>query len=212
MRGLAKDPDARYGSATELVEALRRAYVAAGLVEDEQTGTHATASRDVRGARSSGVTWAYGLVLAGALVVGVTLVVTLGDSSTGDAFEFDASVPTLAAPPDAGLAPAHDAGRGAIVVTAPPDASRTRSSAVQRDAGIALEEEDAGIASMSAFEREEAAKDHVRVARERLEAGDVNGAAAALERARLYDPENGDLSGLSARIRAARGLPEPAVP
>jgi hypothetical protein len=65
---------------------------------------------------------------------------------------------------------------------------------------------------MSSFLREEAAKDQVRVARERLSAGDLSGAAAALARARLYDPENGDLPALERRIREARGEPEPAVP
>ncbi|HEY8427584.1 MAG TPA: hypothetical protein VIL20_04385, partial [Sandaracinaceae bacterium] len=66
------------------------------------------------------------------------------------------------------------------------------------------------IESMTAFEREEAAKDEVRDARARLSAGDLDGAEAALRRARHLDPGNADIAPLLERVREARG--GPAVP
>ena len=210
MRGLSKDPEARYASAGELIEALRLAYVAAGLVEDDSTGAHALPAADPP-PRAKGGSWAFGLVLAGGLGIGVALVIMLGDLG-GTGSDADGSDLALDAAPDAGAA-VRDRDAGAIVVPSLPDAGPARAPDAGTDAGAArAQEEDAGVASMSSFQREELAKDQVRLARERLAAGDPSGAAAATARARLYDPENGDLPSLERRIREARGEPEPAVP
>ena len=209
MRGLSKDPEARYASAGELLEALRLAYVAAGLVEDDSTGAHALPAGDPP-PRAKGGSWAFGLVLAGGLGIGVALVIMLGDLG-GSGSDADGSDLAVDAAPDAGgrVRP-RDA--GGIVVPVLADAGPAQVADAGIDAGASPQEDDAGVASMSSFLREEAAKDQVRVARERLSAGDLSGAAAALARARLYDPENGDLPALERRIREARGEPEPAVP
>lgn len=202
MRGLSKEPEERYGSASELVEALRVAYVAAGLVEDDTTGAHVLPPALPREAR--GGSWVYGLVLAGGLGIGVGLVVLLGDLGAGGGATVDAGGGAVEAIADAGAGrQARDAG-SVIVAVGPPDAGAAAVDAGTDAGPSAPSEPDAGIPSMSSFEREEAAKDAVRLARERLAAGDVDGAAAALERARLYDPENGDLPGLEQRIQSAR--------
>ncbi|MCZ7686620.1 MAG: serine/threonine protein kinase [Sandaracinaceae bacterium] len=67
MRGLSKEAEERHASASELVEDLRRAYVAAGLVEDDATGAQPLSPRPPSGKGSS---WAFGLVLGGGLAVG----------------------------------------------------------------------------------------------------------------------------------------------
>lgn len=207
MRGLSKEPDERHASASELVEDLRRAYVAAGLVEDDSTGAQPLAPRDPPPRK--GASWAFGLVLGGGLAVGVALVIAFGELGAGSIEPFDAGTLTAQAAPDAGAA--SDAG-GVVEPSPEPDAGRLALPLGPPDAGPASRpaEPDAGVASMSAFEREEAAKDEVRNARTRLAAGDLDGAAAALARARALDPGNGDLAVLTERIREARG--EPAVP
>ncbi len=205
MRGLSKEAEERHASASELVEDLRRAYVAAGLVEDDATGAQPLSPRPPSGKGSS---WAFGLVLGGGLAVGVALVIAFGELGSGSIEPIDAGTLTIEAAPDAGRA--VDAARAASPPPEP-DAGRAAAPAGPPDAGAARPSEaDAGIASMSAFEREEAAKDEVRNARTRLAAGDLDGAAAALARARALDPGNGDLAALDERIREARG--EPAVP
>jgi len=209
MRGLSKDPEARYASAGELLEALRLAYVAAGLVEDDSTGAHALPAGDPP-PRAKGGSWAFGLVLAGGLGIGVALVIMLGDLG-GSGSDADGSDLAVDAAPDAGVR-VRPRDAGGIVVPVLADAGPAQVADAGIDAGASPQEDDAGVASMSSFLREEAAKDQVRVARERLSAGDLSGAAAALARARLYDPENGDLPALERRIREARGEPEPAVP
>lgn len=59
---------------------------------------------------------------------------------------------------------------------------------------------DAAIAALSPHEREEAAKDELGRAREALERGDFDQAAAALERARRFDPQNPDIKELEERL------------
>ncbi|MFZ1866193.1 MAG: hypothetical protein WAU39_18375, partial [Polyangiales bacterium] len=57
-----------------------------------------------------------------------------------------------------------------------------------------------GLGALSPHEREEAAKDELGRAREALEAGDFGAAAAALERARQFDPHNPDIAELEASL------------
>lgn len=210
MRGLSKEVEARYKSASALVEALRLAYVAAKLLEDDPTGAQPLpAPSEPPPSGKSGGGWAFALVLGGGLAIGVGLVVAFGD--------FGAV--TLLGGADAGVAPsvlndagaaarARDAGRAVAGELGDAGSRREREDAGV-DAGTAAPSEpDAGlpsIASMSAFEREEAAKDEVDTARERLANGDLDGAASALARARRYDPGNTDIAELEAQLRQARG-------
>ncbi len=209
MRGLVKDADARYGSAGELVEALRSAYVAAGVLEDDPTGAHPLPTPEpMRAEKPSSMPFL--LVLAGGLAIGIALVIALGelggDVGTNDAEDTDMGA--IAAAPDAGSTTAEADASAVVVVPAEPDAG-TAEPAGPDAAAAEPEEEDAGLASMSAFDREEAAKDQVDLANERLANGDADGAARAVARARLYDPGNGDIADLERRVREARG---PAVP
>lgn len=218
MRGLSKDPDERYDSASELVEALRLAYVEAGLIEDDPTGAHVLTTAPPQTGR--GGSWIYGLVLAGGLGIGVALVVMLGELGTSGATTIDAGVGVTAEPTDAGSADALDAqADDPIVVVSPREGGAPPAQNVDpppeqapvEDAEVVdaetTESDSTDVASMSSFEREEAAKDAVRLARDRLAEGDLDGARTALERARLYDPENGDLEALERSIRDAHAEP-----
>lgn len=208
MRGLSKDPVERYDSAQELVEALRLAYVAAGIIDDDSTGAHLLPSVE-RMPTPKGGSWAFGMVLAGGLAVGVALVALLGDWSAGQTVDADAGLPFE---DEADAGPRTVTSDPVVVVPVEEDAGPAEIDAGPPDAGAEDLVEDAGIASLSGFEREEAAKDQVRLARERLAAGDLDGAEAAVARARLYDADNGDLPGLARQIDALRGADGPAVP
>ncbi|HSN84890.1 MAG TPA: serine/threonine-protein kinase [Polyangiales bacterium] len=61
---------------------------------------------------------------------------------------------------------------------------------------------DAGPSTLSPHEREEMAKDELARAREALEQEDFRAAAAALDRAREFDPSNPDIEELEARVPA----------
>jgi serine/threonine protein kinase len=61
-----------------------------------------------------------------------------------------------------------------------------------------------GLDTLSPHEREEVAKDELARARKALEEGDYVRAAAALERARRFDPQNPDIAELEARLPARR--------
>ena len=64
------------------------------------------------------------------------------------------------------------------------------------------------VSAMSAFDRDEAAKDEVDVAREALDDGELELAAAAIARARLYDDGNSDIPALEDRLDALRAAGE----
>ncbi len=192
LRGLAKDPEARYANAMELAAALEDAFVAAGVLEPGDVARPLAASP----ARQSA--WVFAAVLAVALAGGIVVVVGLGsgglgadaaDAGVDGAIAVDASGPARAPVGDDARTPATDAG--------PIDAGPIDAGAVVIDAGNPA-------AAMSDFEREEAAKDEVDRARAHLAAGRVEQAAAALARARALDPENSDLDDLSDAIDAVR--------
>ncbi len=63
---------------------------------------------------------------------------------------------------------------------------------------------DAGTGPLSPHEREEAAKDELANARAALERGDLQEAAAALERASAFDPTNPDIAELREQVFEAR--------
>ncbi len=197
MRGLSKDPAARFETPHELAEALHAAYLESGVV------THAELTRPpsrristqhaaVPRPRSS---LAFAAVLVGGLAVGVAFVFAFDEPAATPGDVIDAGVdPWLDAgpdqEPDAGAAP-DDAGAIALqVVEAGPAAV---------DAGV-----DAGrpvtVPAMTPHEREEAAKDALDRARDALRSGDTEEVRAALEAARGFDPGNPDIAELERQL------------
>jgi tRNA A-37 threonylcarbamoyl transferase component Bud32 len=197
-RALSKEPEKRYTSASELVDALHRAYITAGLLREDTTGVQPLAAPEPP-ASSRAASWAFLLILIGGLAVGTVLVVVFGDWGEAD------DVPIALPPTDAGVV-AIDAGPipidAGIAVPLLPDAGAPHRAP---DAGAPAPSADAGIEAMSAFDREQTAKDRIRDARRFLEQGDTDAAQRELDLARAYDPRNDDIPSLEQAIRAATG-------
>ncbi|MEC7520443.1 MAG: serine/threonine-protein kinase [Myxococcota bacterium] len=196
MRGLQKNPDARYESAMALVDALASAYVSTGVLDRDPTGAQVLPVPEPPPRRSSG--WMFYLVAIALLAVGVAFVAAFLDPEPDPVVD-------LAPRADAG-APVDAAGEPEIVAV---DAGvRAQDSGLAEavvDSGV--EAPDSGVidvASMSPFERDEAAKDAVDRARQAIEDGDLDAAEQALRRARLYDPGNDDIPALEEDLRQRR--------
>jgi tRNA A-37 threonylcarbamoyl transferase component Bud32 len=192
MRALAKDPDKRYGSANELVDALFRAYVAAGVLREDSTGAQALPSHEPPPTGRGG-TWAFAAVLVGVLAVGIGFVAlqdwgeadVLPDPEIDAGLRFDGGVDAGSSIPDGGL----DAGTVAI------------------DAGP-LPSLDAGrpdLCQSSGSRREDEAKDAIDRFEELLRSGDVDGAQLELDHARACDPTNEDIPRLEEALRGTSG-------
>jgi serine/threonine-protein kinase len=194
MRGLDKNPDRRFETAMELVDALASAYIASGVLDRDPTGAQVLPTPEPR-SEVRGSTWAFALVVVGLLTVGVAFVAAFVDGGPGDSGGDlpDAFVTTEA---DAGGA-AFDAGVDAGLLEAGVDGSL---DAAGPDAGQAIDAGLPDVTGMSAFDRDEAAKDEVARARRALQEGDLETAEHALARARVYDPGNSDISALEAQI------------
>ena len=85
--------------------------------------------------------------------------------------------------------------------------SRTRFSRIDTGADTDADADaDTGTGTdpLSTHEREEAAKDELGTARAALERGDLEAAAAALERAGQFDPNNPDIVELRGQMFEAR--------
>lgn len=188
MRGLAKSPEQRFASASEMVEALEDAFIAGGLLEQ---GELALAPR----ARRRGNAWVYAGVLAGAAALGIALVFAFrGDPTAFDPIPMDESLPLE----DAGVgraisSPMHSVDAGATLDASAP-ALDTGIDAGQVDA------HDAGISGMSRLEREDAAKDAIDRARSWIARGRMSEARRELDRARELDPESSDLEEIEASL------------
>lgn len=206
MRGLSKDPSARYGSAMELVDALAAAYVASGVLDRDPTGAQVLAATPPPApGRHAG--WAFALVVLGLAAVGVAFVgVFFGEEADAGP---SPEGPEGTAVVDSASPPAGDAGTDeapvVVVVDARAASPRDGGAPGAADAGAEGEALDPlDVASMGAFEREEAAKDAVDRARAAIEDGDLEAAEAALSRARRLDAGNSDIPELEARVRALR--------
>lgn len=201
MRGLSKDPEERYGSAIQLVDALASAYIEAGVLDRDPTGVQVLPPPEP--APEGGSSWAFIAVVAGLAVLGIGFVVAFLDLDPEpvvapperDAGTLDAGVDAGPAPSDAG----PDGGPDAYVPPPAPDAGAAPDAASEPDAGDPF---------IDVFDREEAAKDEVEVAEEALAEGDLETARRALERARALDPGNSDLPELEAQLTAGSG-PDP---
>ena len=208
LRGLSKKPEDRYPQLSSLVSALHRAYQDAGALADTEVGATVPAllasSRPSR--RTSAPPAPERLKLwpfAAALAVGFFAVVQLAPSApsvgiangdellrvdAGELAPDDAAAETLHSPvidPNAALALEPDA--------APLDAVDAALSPV--DAGPPSPAE-----GLSTFEREERAKDALDRAQRALDAHDRASAAAALDEAELYDPEQPDIGELRKKL------------
>lgn len=206
LQGLDKNPDARFESAGEYAEALREAYVDAGLVSPE---VGRPASRRVPlpkapedSPRSLGAFFA---VLFGALAVGVAFVVAFDDPEDPTPI-----VEPPAAEADAGLDAAIEIADAGIDA-GPEEPSATEVDAGLRDAATDAAEDagtDAAIDAEAAeatppltpHEREEAAKDALDRCRAAIADGDFEGAREALAEARRFDPENPDIEALAGTL------------
>lgn len=198
-RALSKEPANRFPSAAALVHALRAAYassggaqldgrVAAGL---EGTGladtvpAHKSLRVSAPAARPSRVPLLVGG--AAALVFGVGVVVY-----------FAPSAPDI----DDAAQAALGAGRGETGQGGDSPAAAALDAAVAGpvDAGLAQPEDAAVEPALSAFEREERAKDALDRARAALAVGDGPTALQALDEATKYDPEHPDIPVLRRRL------------
>ncbi|MBX3273706.1 MAG: serine/threonine protein kinase [Sandaracinaceae bacterium] len=205
QRGLEKDASLRYATANELVDALASAYIDAGLLERDPTGVQVLPPPDARAAR--GASWGWALAAAGVLALGVVLVLAFVDvggplglagarDAGADAASEDAALDEDAGPDDAATE-LGDAGADAEALEPVPDAAPE----------AALDPDLPDVSAMSAFDRDEAAKDEVARARRALDEGDLEAAARALARARVFDSGNADIPPLEERLRERAPAP-----
>ena len=206
LRGLEKDASLRYATANELVDALASAYIEAGLLERDPTGVQVLPPPEPRVAR--GASWGWALAAAGVLALGVVLVLAFVDvggplglaparDAGADAASEDAAALGEDAGPDDAAIELADAGADAEALEPAPDAAPE----------TALDPNLPHVSAMSAFDRDEAAKDEVARARRALDEGDLDAAARALARARVFDSGNADIPPLEERLRERAPAP-----
>ena len=199
MRALSKKPEQRYESATALVRALRDAWESAGALEATgMAGSGSDAPRPLAARRRDPAPRSNAIpfvaVLVGALAVGIAIVFAFNRNTSIAENDFDAAFP------DGGSGERDPNGRA--FARPPRDAARTDAAALVLTPTVA----DAGIPSrpdpsmMTAHDREERAKDLIDRAGRALDRGDLVAARAAVDEARLFDPENPDIEALEARL------------
>ena len=196
LRALSKQPEDRFASISELVQALRLAYARASLLPLPGSGeTMPALLSSPRGSRSKPPAkkvplWPIALFLVAGVVAAFQLVPSApaseGELATTAVAQggarVDTMVPVAAALVDAALL--VDPGDAALV-----DAALT-------EAGEALD----GEPQLSSFEREERAKDALERAEKALSVGDRDAAKAALDEAEGYDPEHPDIAALRRKL------------
>ncbi|MEZ4250686.1 MAG: serine/threonine-protein kinase [Polyangiales bacterium] len=199
MRGLSKDPNARYETPIELAAALHDAYMESGLVtlsDLARPPSRRISTQQVAVQRPKG-SFAFAAVLLGGLAVGVAFVFAFDEPAALPGDAIDAGVdPRL----DAGaIRGERDAGDPITDAGVVPLGVDTGPAVI--DAGIDTGPASAPIA-MTPHEREEAAKDALDRARDAIRDGDVESARGALDDARRFDPGNPDIAELERRIDA----------
>jgi serine/threonine protein kinase len=197
MRALAKQPEQRFSSISELVRELRSAYVRASLLPAAGLSDTVPALLDrPRSTRDKPAgeprrfpLWPIGLFLVAGVIAAFQLApsVPAADDTTGDITTVQATpttgsvLPPLVLVDAAGLAAQQDAGLG--------------DAAANDDAAL-----DADAPQLSSFEREERAKDALERAEKALSAGDHTAAKAALDEAESFDPEHPDIAALRRKL------------
>ncbi len=197
LRGLRKLPEQRYEHLSALVADVRRAYglttssgVSAADTLAAQPGLSPRVSVPPVSEKRAVPLWPFAVALA----VGVLAVVQLAPSAPArvDATaqpvtpsQTNTQVPAQPNPalPRSGV---HDA---APLGDAAPSAALKDAAAPAQDP-----------AQLSAFEREERAKDALERAQRALDAGDKNAAREALDEAFRYDPEHPDIAALRRKL------------
>jgi serine/threonine-protein kinase len=217
LRALRKEPSARYETLSVLLSALRAAYFESGFISRtalldtlpavamaERRASTLFSSRadprastaDVAGpSKRSLALWPFAL----ALLFGLGVVLKLVPAQLGGLDERGDAAPAT----DADGVQRVEGPRS----SAPPAPQKALApAAVPADAGHALAAEAADAAvvrppnQLSAFEREERAKDALDRAQRALEAGQREQAKAALDEAFLYDPEHPDIPALRQKL------------
>jgi serine/threonine protein kinase len=193
-RALSKQPEQRFEHIAELVRALRVAYARAGLLPSADLGETLPAllanprqPGKQAAAASRLPLWPIGIVLLGGAAALSQLLPGASQSDEEAGAGADAAAPDLLgnvlADPSVG---------------APADAGV--SDAATTDAELADAWAPDAVELLSAFEREERAKDALERAERALRAGDRETAAAALDEAFRYDPEHPDIATLRRRL------------
>ncbi|MGE0784607.1 MAG: serine/threonine-protein kinase [Sandaracinaceae bacterium] len=197
MRGLEKDPAARYRSAMELVDALAGAYVKTGVLDRDPTGAQILeVPGPARASKGSG--WLFAAIAVGLLGLGLAMVFAFVDLG-GNVDDWDGAVPLA---PDAGPA-VRDVGdvEPATRDAGSADGGFDAGPGTDPDAGPGAIPGMPNVSGMSTFDRQEAAKDEVDNALTALDRGDLAAARTAIARARTFDDGNSDLPVLDARLR-----------
>lgn len=195
MRGIDKDASKRYATAMQLMDAVSSAYIKSGVLDRDPTGAVVLPPPEER--PRGGSPWVFGIAVLVLLGIGVGFVIAFVDLE----LPVDPR-PTPVATHDASvvLDAGFDGGLDAGSLDAGVDAGDAGEDAAVEDAGAG---DLPDVSSMGAFERDEAAKDEVAAARIALADGDLEAAAAAIRRARVYDPGNADIPTLEARLEEA---------
>jgi hypothetical protein len=195
QRGMSKAPEQRYEHLSALVADVRRAYglnTASGASAADTVaalpGMPSRTSLPPQSEKRSLPLWPFGVALA----FGVFAVVQLA--------------PRAPALVDATADPAQPTLDDKNTVTTPPvpKTALTSDAALLDDAG-AFAAPDAAAApddpsKLSAFEREERAKDALERAQRALDAGNKDQAREALDEAFRYDPEHPDIAALRRKL------------
>jgi serine/threonine-protein kinase len=194
MRALNKQPEQRFERISELVRALRLAYMQAGLLPSIDVGetlpallSNPRASSQQAAAEKRLPLWPIGLFLVAGVAAAMQLVRgdSHGDTASGALGE-------AAGTDILGSVPPHAIGDAAQDPAAPDDGFA--------DAGLDDATSLDAIQLLSSFEREERAKDALERAERALSAGDREQAKAALDEAYSYDPEHPDIAALRRKL------------
>ena len=206
LRGLSKKPEDRFEQLSSLVSALRSAYLDAGALADtDLSATVPALLSNMRTSRRSSLAppaperlklWPFAVALA----IGFFAVVQLAPSTPSivegaeleavDAGVFGLEETVIAAP-----LPVEALPLDAAVEAGPTSDDGGSATDAWADTGVSAE-----LLGLSTFEREERAKDALDRAQRALDSGDRPAAAAALDEAERYDPEQPDIAELRRKL------------
>ncbi len=200
LRGLSKDPTARYEQLSSFVSEVRRAYgvkpQGAGDVADTVPALlarNSSISSAPTARRRALPLWPFAVLLVLGVVAVIQLAPSAPEVTTSPASASDDAARPVPPTPSNQRPPPHN------TTTLPPVEPSVRDAGGEvavRDAGAALP----NPATLSGFEREERAKDALERAERALTAGDKEGARKALDEAFHFDPEHPDIPALRRRL------------
>jgi len=179
MRGLSKDPEARFDSARTMADALASAYDKAGALDVPQVPL---GRRSGTSAEPSG-NFAFGAILVGAVAVGVAVVFAFSGGPSAEDGRNSRSRPAAG-------------GRD----TTSADASGPLVEILEVDSSTADEPPPPEPTHMNRHQREEAAKDAMDAARRAIASQNWDRARQALDQARTLDPSNPDITTLARQL------------